>query len=136
MLSDFLKKTINIIKEQFNSIKSNFEDAKKNIGNLEEVNLNLAIRFINENKLEEAFTRLKIMHLLWADNIDGTYFYSLLLILSKKNEKAINIINNHKYKDNEDLQKMLYIAENHDMDYILNLIDKNDINLSEIKNVL
>lgn len=136
MHSDFLKNITVIIKERLALLKTGFNNIKENIHNLEEVNLNLALKYLNDNKLEEAFTRFKIMHLLWPENIDATYYYSLLLILSEKNEKAVNIINKSNNKDDVNLKKMLYVAENKDMRYILDIIDQHNIRLSEIKDVL
>ena len=117
-----------------NYVKKWFVNIKQKLNNLEETNIELAKQYLDDNRLDEAYTRLRIVHFLWPNNVEGTYFYALLLIFSEKKEKAIEILN--KVKSVEHIGKLLHIAKDYNSDYILDIIKKNDTKLSDLKNVL
>lgn len=129
-LKNLFESLINFYKAFINYLGS----LKEKLNNLEDINLNLAKNLLNENKLTEAYYRFKIINFLWPNNIEGIFFYSLLLIFSNKTKQAIKTL--EKAKNNEDIKKLLYIAKNKDADYILDLVEKNNIKILDIKNVL
>lgn len=134
MSIDYVKYVSEKTKSIIVSTKKYFSDIRQKLNNLEDVNIKLAKQYLDDNRLNEAYFRLKIIHFLWPNNIDGTYFYAVLLILSEKRGKAVEILS--KVNNNEYIDKLLYVAKNYDADYVLNIVEKNNIRLSELSNVL
>lgn len=130
VVGNFFKKVKCFIRRINNYIKN----VKSKLKNLEETNLNIAISYLDANKLQDAYTRFKIIHKLWPDNVDGIYFYALLLFFSEKKEKAIEILN--KNRNDKDTKKLLEIIKEKDMDYVIDIVNENMIKLSGIRDVL
>jgi len=131
LIGNFFKK----IKLFINNIKDYVVSTKNKISNLEEVNINMAMNYLDENKLEDAYSRFKIIHKLWPNNIDGIYFYSLLLFFSNKKEEAIQILNKGRHDSN--VKKLLDIVENKNVDYVFDVLENsNGVMLSGIRDVL
>ena len=59
-IGNFFKK----IKLSISNIKDYVINTKGKISNLEEVNINMAMNYLDENKLEDAYSRFKIIHKL------------------------------------------------------------------------
>ena len=127
---DYISKKIKLFVDY---IKNYISDTKYKLNNLESTNIELAKQYLDNNKLNEAYSRLRIIHFLWPNNIDGAYFYAILLVFSEKKEKAVNILDKF---DNEYISRLLYIVNNYDSNYILDVVEKSNIKLSELKNVL
>lgn len=129
-----INRTFRVIKIIIGRTTRYFSILKHKLNNLEKTNIDLAKRYLDNNRLNEAYVRLKIINLLWSNNIDGIYYYAVLLIFLNKKNEAIKILN--RVKDNKITNKLLYIAENFDGDYILNIIKEKGVKLSELENVL
>lgn len=134
MSVDYVKYVSEKTKSIIANTKKCFSDLKEKLNNLEAVNIKLAKQYLDDNKLNEAYFRLKIIHLLWPNNVDGTYFYAVLLILSEKKDKAVEVLS--KINNDEHINKLLHVAKDHNADYILDTVEKNNIKLSELSNVL
>lgn len=127
---DYISKKIKLF---IDYVKNYISEIKYKLNNLESVNIKLAKQYLDSNRLNEAYSRLRIINFLWPNNVDGAYFYAILLVFSEKKEKAVNILNKF---DNEYISRLLYIINNYDSNYILDVVENNNIKLSELKNVL
>lgn len=134
MFVDVIGSFFNKVKHLIVRIRIYVRNTKKKLKNLEETNINIAISYLDANKLQEAYNRFRIIHKLWPNNTDGIYFYGLLLFFSDKKEKAIEILN--KNKDDKDVKKLIKIIIEKDMDYVIDIVNENMIKLSGIRDVL
>lgn len=114
--------------------KAYMKNMKNKLKDLEKTNLSMAISYLDANKLQDAYIRFKIINKLWPNNVDGIYFYALLLFFSEKKEKAIEILN--KNRNNKDAKRLLEIIKEKDVDYVIDLVNENMIKLSGIRDVL
>ncbi len=103
--------------------------------NLEATNVNLAKELISNNKLREAYKRLKIINLIWPSNEECVYLFSILLILNNEVTKAHSLLD--KLKSEVLAQKLLLLIDKDRASDISDIIVENGAaTILNIQNVL